>query len=190
MALVMASVKSTTVSSKTALARFGDGVGDFGDAVVGDGIGDVGDDVIGDGFGEVGVGILVGAYVGAGVGVGAGAPGDVRAASSTEESRCVRVTTRRSDWARAAQSSHARFPIDIIGPLLREGTLSVGCSGRTLVERSLNGGFRRVVAIRGSVAVSAVTSVTASAAASAKALVALTWGLQSATLSVLTPVLM
>ena len=129
-----------------ALAGFGDGVGDFGDAVVGDGVGDVGDDVVGDGFGEVGVGILVGAYVGAGVGVGAGAPGDVRAASSTEESRCVRVTTRRSDWARAAQSSHARFPIDIIGPLLREGTLSVGCSCRTLEERSLNGGFRRVVA--------------------------------------------
>ena len=45
-------------------------------------------------------------------------------------------------------------------------------------------------ACRGSVAVSAATSVTASAAASAKALVALTWGLQSATVSVLTLVLL
>ena len=59
MALVMASVKSVTVSSETALAGFGDSVGDFGDGVVGDGVRDVGDVVVGDGVGEVGVGNLV-----------------------------------------------------------------------------------------------------------------------------------
>ena len=62
MALVMASVKLATVSSETALAGFGDGVGDFGASGVGDGVGDVGDVVVGDGFGEVGVGILVGTF--------------------------------------------------------------------------------------------------------------------------------
>ena len=60
--LVMASVTSATVSSETALAGFGDGVGDVGDGVVGDGVGDVGDGVVGDGVGEVGVGILGGAF--------------------------------------------------------------------------------------------------------------------------------
>ena len=55
---MMASMKSATVSSETALTWFGDGVGDFGDGVVGSGVGDVGDVVVGDGVGEVGVGIL------------------------------------------------------------------------------------------------------------------------------------
>ena len=59
---MMASVTSATVSSETALAGFGDGVGDVGDGVVGDGVGDVGDGVVGDGVGEVGVGILGGAF--------------------------------------------------------------------------------------------------------------------------------
>jgi hypothetical protein len=49
-------------SSETALAGFGDGVGNFGDGVVGDGVGDVGDVVVGDGFGEVGVGSLAGTF--------------------------------------------------------------------------------------------------------------------------------
>jgi hypothetical protein len=62
MALVMVSVTSATVSSGTARAGFGDGVGDFGDGFVGDGVGDVGDVVVGDGVGEVGVGILVGTF--------------------------------------------------------------------------------------------------------------------------------
>ena len=58
----MASVKLATVSSETALAGLGDGVGNFGDGVVGDGVGGVGDVVVGDGFGEVGVGIRVGTF--------------------------------------------------------------------------------------------------------------------------------
>ena len=58
--LVMASVTSATVSSETALAGFGDGVGDVGNGVVGDGDGDVGDGGVGDGVVEVGVGILGG----------------------------------------------------------------------------------------------------------------------------------
>ena len=49
----MASVKSATLSSETALADFGDGVGAFGDGVVGDGVGDIG---------EVVVGLLVGTF--------------------------------------------------------------------------------------------------------------------------------
>ena len=60
--LVIASVMSATVSSETALAGFGDGVGNVGNGVVGDGVGDVGDGVVGDGVGEVGVGILGGAF--------------------------------------------------------------------------------------------------------------------------------
>ena len=47
--------------SATALAGFGNGVGDVGDGVVGDGVGD-GDGVVGDGVGEVGVGIVGGAF--------------------------------------------------------------------------------------------------------------------------------
>ena len=58
----MASVTSATVSSETALAGFGDGVGDVGDGVVGDGVGDVGDGVIGDDVGEVGAGVLGGGF--------------------------------------------------------------------------------------------------------------------------------
>ena len=45
-ALVMASVTSATVASETALAGFGNGVGDVGDGVVGDGVGDVGGGVV------------------------------------------------------------------------------------------------------------------------------------------------
>ena len=46
---MIASVTSATVSSETALAGFGDGVGDGdgGDGGVGDGVGDVGDSVVG-----------------------------------------------------------------------------------------------------------------------------------------------
>ena len=53
----MASVTSATVSSETALAGFGDGVGDVGDGVAGDGLDNFGDGVVGDGVGEVGDGI-------------------------------------------------------------------------------------------------------------------------------------
>ena len=51
----------------------------------------------------------------------------------------VGITDRRSDGARVAKSSPARFPTNVIGPLLREGTLAIACSCRTLVVRSLNG---------------------------------------------------
>ena len=80
MALVMASVKSATLSSETVLAGFGDGVGGFGDGVVGDGVGDIGDVVAGGGVGEVVVGLLIGTFrwhlgvgaVGDGVGAAVG----------------------------------------------------------------------------------------------------------------------
>ena len=62
MAKVMASVMLAKVSSETALAGFGDGVGDVGNGVVRDGVGDVGDGVVGDGVGDVGVGIISGAF--------------------------------------------------------------------------------------------------------------------------------
>ena len=60
--LVMASVKSATVSSQTALTGFGDGLGVVGDGVVGDGVGVVSDNVVRDGVSEVGVGIHGGAF--------------------------------------------------------------------------------------------------------------------------------
>ena len=102
-------------------------------------------------------------------------------------SRCLPVIPRRSEWARSAQSSPARFPTGVIGPLFREGTLN-----GWMLQQNASGAIVEwwFWACRGSVAVSAAASVTASAAASAKALVALTWGLLSATLSVLAPVLM
>ena len=53
----------------------------------------------------------------------------------------VGVTDRRDDGARAAKSSPARFPTNVIGPLLREGALAIGYSCRTLVLRSLNGDY-------------------------------------------------
>ena len=53
----------------------------------------------------------------------------------------VGVTDWRSDGARAAKSSPARFPTNVIGPLLMEGKLAIGCSCRMLVVRSLNGDY-------------------------------------------------
>ena len=44
-------------------------------------------------------------------------------------------------WGTSCEEQPRKVPTNVIGPLLREGTLAIGCSCRTLEVRSLNGDY-------------------------------------------------